>query len=198
MKNSSDFQVAILKQYPKPSDISRAYNPDLQNKIIRKNITQGELALKESIPTLSQHRMTYGDHNTILWLKVQFNSLNEFSGQAHGMNDGQLHELCELVLSQYHWLNMAEICLFIGLFKLGQYGTFYGSIDPLKITSALQTYVRERESSIDSYERNIRNEAQQAQRDQWEKEGISREEYEQLRKKAESGDEEAKRILRIQ
>lgn len=43
--------------------------------------------------------------------------------------------------------------LFIARFKSGKYGRFYGAIDPMKITSAMLDYIRERRIDIERYER---------------------------------------------
>lgn len=63
--------------------------------------------------------------------------------------------------------------LFIWWFKSGKYGKFYGSVDPLVISSALRDFLRDRYSIIES-EKSRQNEKECAQT---RKPGISYEEW---------------------
>lgn len=113
------------------------YNPDLQGKLAKSNLTLADIALNDNIPSLANIRSVYGDDNALRWLKVQFDSLNDYAEQGKGITDKQLDELCILVLGEYYWMNLAEICNFISRFKLGKYGQFYGAIGPMKISCSL-------------------------------------------------------------
>ena len=79
---------------------------------------------------------------------------------------------------------------------MGYYGTFYGAIDPMKITNALMKYVRERRQDMERYEKEqcriqLEKEIQERGNNR-----ISYVEYLELKKRAESGDEEAQRLLK--
>ena len=129
------------------------YNPDLQGKLAKSNLTLADIALNDNIPSLANIRSVYGEDNALRWLKVQFDSLNDYAEQGKGITDKQLDELCILVLGEYYWMNLAEICNFISRFKLGKYGQFYGSIGPMKISCSLLEYVKERRIDIERHER---------------------------------------------
>ena len=146
-------QRALLNKYPDPAQFILDYNPDLQFKLVRCNATHSELALNDSIPSLGLLSSTYGDETPIEWLKIQFGSLNDFAEVSTKIAKEQLSELSEIFLSEYYYINAAEICFFIARFKSGKYGRFYGSIDPLKITSAMLDYVSERRKDIERKER---------------------------------------------
>lgn len=168
------------------------YNPDLQGKLAKSNLTLADIAMNENIPSLANVRSVYGEENAARWLKIQFGSLNDYAEQGKGITDAQLDELCSLVLGEYYWMNLAEICNFISRFKLGKYGQFYGAIGPMKITSAMLDYVRERRMDIERYEREQYREQQQKEIEERGNNRISYAEYlNRERRLVESGDAEA-------
>ena len=168
------------------------YNPDLQFKIVKCKASHSDLAMNLSIPTLGLLASTYGDETPVEWLKIQFGTLNDFAEVSAKMGNDQLQELAEIFISEYYYINAAEICFFIARFKSGKYGRFYGAIDPMKITSAMLDYIKERRIDIERYER----EQYRVQREIEERGNnrISYAEYlERERKLVEAGDENAKK-----
>lgn len=145
-----------MTRYPTASELFAAYNPDLQSRLLRRHVRLGELGINAAIPTLGLLSETYGQDAADTWLSIQFDGLDRFAGQARGMDDDQLGSLCAMVAGEYCWLNLAEVCLFVAWFKMGKYGTFYGAVDPIKITEALHTFIRQRAADIDSVERERR------------------------------------------
>lgn len=95
-------------------------------------------------PTLATANAAYGKGTAEAWLTGQLANLSEFSGARDKVLPEQLNETVRLVVSEYHYLNMAEIMLFCRRFKLGRYGKFYGSVDPIAIMAALKEFCRER------------------------------------------------------
>lgn len=188
-------QLALLKTYSKPEQFMTDYNQDLQSKMLKIGSTYAGLAKNENIPTLGLLASTYGDETPVEWLVIQFGSLNDFAEVRSKISNAQIYELANLVLSEYYYLNAAEILLFIGKFKMGYYGTFYGAIDPMKITSALIQYVNDRRIDIERYEREKCRLHRQKEIEERGSNKVSYQEYLELKKRAESGDEEAKRIL---
>lgn len=124
---------------------------------------------------------TYGEQTAYQWLLVQLLSLNNYAGVNNGMTDAQVSELAYLILSNYYYLNLAEIMQFIAKFKLGIYGQFYGSVDPLKITSALQSYIRDRNRSIDDAENERKRKERERQAEENRKNAVTYEEYLKLK-----------------
>lgn len=184
--------MAILEKYPTPSRMAVDYNPDLQGKLAKSNLTLADIAKNDNIPSLANIRSVYGEDSAVRWLKVQFDSLNDYAEQGKGITDSQLNELCNLVLGEYYWMNLAEICNFIARFKIGKYGQFYGSIGPMKITCSLLEYIKERRIDIERYERNQYRMLRQKEIEERGNNGISYEEYlERESKLVERGDEEA-------
>lgn len=171
------------------------YNQDLQSQLLRIGATYAGLALNEKIPSLGLLALTYGDETPVEWLVIQFGSLNDFAEVKSKISDAQIYELANLVLSEYYYLNAAEILFFIGKFKMGYYGTFYGAVDPMKITNSIIQYIKDRRDDIERYER----EQYRIQREQEIKERgsnrVSYQEYLAIKKRAEQGDQEAKDLL---
>ena len=168
------------------------YNPDLQFKIVRCKATHSDLAMNMTIPTLGLLASTYGDDTPIEWLKIQFGTLNDFAEVSTKIAREQLEELAEIFISEYYYINAAEICFFIARFKSGKYGRFYGAIDPMKITSAMLDYVRERRVDIERYEREQQRAQRQKEIEERGSNRISYAEYlERERRLVESGDKDA-------
>lgn len=168
------------------------YNPDLQGKLAKSSLTLADIAMNENIPSLANIRSVYGEDNAVRWLKVQFDSLNDYSEQGKGITDSQLDELCNLVLGEYYWMNLAEICNFISRFKLGKYGQFYGAIGPMKISCSLLEYVKERRIDIERHEREQYRIQRQKEIEERGNNSISYAEYlEQEKKLVEKGDKDA-------
>ena len=164
----------------------------LQFKIVRCKATHSDLAMNSSIPTLGLLASTYGDETPLEWLKIQFGTLNDFAEVSTKIAKEQLNELAEIFISEYYYLNAAEICFFIARFKSGKYGRFYGAIDPMKITSAMLDYIRERRIDIERYEREQYRIQRQKEIEERGNNRISYAEYlERERKLVESGDAEA-------
>lgn len=170
------------------------YNPDLQFKIVKCKASHSDLAMNLSIPTLGLLASTYGDETPVEWLKIQFGTLNDFAEVSAKMGNDQLQELAEIFISEYYYINAAEICFFIVRFKSGKYGRFYGAIDPMKITSAMLDYIKERRIDIERYEREQYRVQREREIEERGNNRISYAEYlERERKLVEAGDENAKK-----
>ena len=174
-------QVALLNNYPDPIDLMVKYNPDLQAKLIRSGKSMGEIAQNANIPSLGLLNSTYGDITPIEWLKTQIGSLNDYAENGKGITSEQLTELANLILAEYYYLNMAEICLFVARFKLGYYGEFYGAIGPMKIAKSLRQFLNDRRIDCERWERERDIAEKEAQHKKWAEEAITREEYLKLK-----------------
>ena len=181
-----------MTKYPDPAQFILDYNPDLQFKIVRCNAAHADLALNLEIPSLGLLASTYGDETPLEWLKIQFGTLNDFAEVSTKIAKTQLEELAAIFLSEYYYINAAEICFFIARFKSGQYGRFYGAIDPMKITSAMLEYTSERRRGIERHEREQYRIQRQKEIEERGNNSISYAEYlEQEKKLVENGDKDA-------
>ena len=53
-------------------------------------------------------------------------------------------------------LKISELMLFFHRFKSGRYGRFYGSVDPLVITTTIRDFIRERSVAIERHDQEVR------------------------------------------
>lgn len=67
------------------------------------------------------------------------------------MSPQQVLDCARTISSMYYYLKVSELMLFFFRFKAGKYGRFYGSVDPMAITSALIDFLDERDSVIVAY-----------------------------------------------
>ena len=61
-----------------------------------------------------------------------------------------------MIATEYYYLKVSELMLFFHRFKTGRYGRFYGSVDPLVITTSLRDFVRERGIAYEQHEQEER------------------------------------------
>lgn len=95
-------------------------------------------------PTLSQLRKDYGKNAPLAWLIPQLKDLSEFCGVKDKITTEQLQSLAKVITSEFGYLKTSEVMLFLHLMKSGRYGQFYGAIDPMKITTAIRTFLTDR------------------------------------------------------
>ena len=99
-------------------------------------------------PTLSQINVAYGKNTAAACLVPLLTDVSEFCGCKEKLSEDQLEELSYIIAGEYHWLKITEIMLFFWWFKSGKYGKFYGSVDPMILTSSLKQFVKDRNAII--------------------------------------------------
>ena len=104
-------------------------------------------------PTLSQVKSVYGDNVAESWLSIQLNDINEYTGTSAKMDINQMNSAAQTFAWKYHYLKLTEWMLFFQLFKSGEFGHFFGSVDVMKIGEALQAFLTYRANKIDQYTR---------------------------------------------
>ena len=153
------------------------FNKDLQPKIA----LHPERAYLGTAPSLNAIRLTYSNEVLIVWIMAQLEDVNDFVAIRDKMNIRQMEQIANIIATEYSFLKVSELHLFFYRFKAGQYGLFYGNIDPLKITQALIQFIEQRRNDIARIEHKLRQEKLQNQHQEWAKTAISREEYELLK-----------------
>lgn len=95
-------------------------------------------------PTLAALREAYGRQSAESWIEIQLQSISEFSGAREKLSIEQVEELAQAILSQFDALKVTEMMLFIARLKSGAFSKlFYGAVDAIAITDALQTFVKD-------------------------------------------------------
>ena len=104
-------------------------------------------------PTLSETAAVYGRKTAVQWLSAQLTAASAFCG-ARNMTAGQIDTLAQMIHSEYCWLRITEVMLFLYKWMTGKYGEQYGSVDPQSIMRALATFVNnDRATAYDIRER---------------------------------------------
>ena len=111
-----------------------------------------KIAILDDSPTLTDLKITYGKNTAVMFLIPQLLNISEFCGARDKFTDRQIEETAQLIASNYPWLKVKEIMTFCKQFKLGQYGRFYGSVDPMVITRALRDFLEYRKEVYADYE----------------------------------------------
>jgi len=75
------------------------------------------------------------------WLSIQLADLGRFCGARDKLSDEQLSQTAQMISEDFFYLKVTELMLFFRWFKSGRYGKFYGTIDPMTITTALRQFV---------------------------------------------------------
>lgn len=84
------------------------------------------------------------------------NNRCEFCGCKEKLTGNALKECAVIIAQQYHYLKTSELMLFFYKFKAGEYGRFYGSVDPLIIVQALKEFTRDRYTAYEHREGELR------------------------------------------
>lgn len=149
------------------------YSPSCQMEICG----DSSLCFFGSYPTLADLRRDYGTNAPLTWLVPQLTDLAVYSGSRDKLSKEQYKECAFVIATEYYYLKVSELMLFFHRFKTGRYGRFYGSVDPLVITTSLREFVRERGIAYEQHEQEERERREKEES----KNAITYEEY--LRRK---------------
>ncbi len=121
-------------------DFMKEFNPDTQIEICKdkQDCFFGEY------PTLRELVKRYGSKAAIAWLYVQIFDLSEYCGCKEKLTEHQIEQCASIIWLKYPHLKISELMYYFVNFKAGQYGRFYGMVDPLIITTGLEDFGKER------------------------------------------------------
>lgn len=150
---------SLLSSHSDLQSFMTVMNPSLQQ-YSAENV---ERALFGTAPTLMTLRRAYHDDAATMWMLPQLHELNEYCGSKEKLDEGQMKQLASIISTEFSYLKVSEIMLFLYRFKSGRYGRFYGAIDPLVIITALRDgFMNERADAIDKRERAMERERWEA------------------------------------
>ena len=179
---------ALSASFPTIVDFGKTYNVDMQEKCAANPMR----CVTGKAPTLGLMCSTYGKADAKRWLFGQIVNLSRYcGGNAKNFSVEALQELSGVIMTEYYYLNAAEMLLFFHRFKCGEYGKFYKSFEPLTIMQALKAFNADRSLLIKQAEK----EAEMKQRAEWAKDGISREQFNEIKERAIHRDKEAIAII---
>ena len=134
-------------------------------------------------PTLIRLRLAYGQGVAEAWLMGQIQDLYVFESVNYEDKQtvGQIEQTARAILTNYSYLNMAEVMLFFSRFKGGRYGKPYGNLSGREISAAINLFLKEREIEILALENEIKAKKLKERVEYEKKYAISHEEWEKLK-----------------
>lgn len=163
----------LVKKYGERETFLTSFNPEYQRKICA-NV---ETCHFGDYPTLGELK-GYGERFPTVWLIPQLYNLSEYCGCRDKLQGTPLEECAFTIATEFYYLKISEMMLFFHRFKSGRYGRFYGSVDPLIITTSLRDFLRERQYELQKKEW----EEQERQREESRKKAVTYEQYQQMLK----------------
>lgn len=136
--------VACRETYKTSDNFLKLFNPDMQYDYC----VDIKRAYTGKAPTLSVLNDAFGKNITEAWLAIQIRDLSEFSGCKDKLDIEQIDKLAKVIIASFKHLKVTELMHFFLQFKSGKYGKFYGAVDGLVITEALQEFCRERNETL--------------------------------------------------
>ena len=158
-KQEQEKKLAIQSKFGNQDSFLQKVNPQTQAAFAVKQ----QQAVMGNYPTLTDICLAYGKTFSEQWLYPQIADLAMFTG-AKNLTKEQMRGLASVIAVEYRYLKVTELLLFFHRFKTGRYGRFYGSVDPMVITCALREFMKERNSLIDIYEREIHDKEMEQQK----------------------------------
>lgn len=158
----------LVERYGERQEFLTAFNPSYQQTIC----AEADVCYFGDYPTLAELK-AYGERFPTAWLIPQLYNLSEYCGCRDKLQGTPLEECAFTIATEFYYLKISELMLFFHRFKSGRYGRFYGSVDPLVITTSLRDFLRERGAAYDRHEA----EERERQREESRKGCITWEEY---------------------
>lgn len=153
----------LIKRYGQQTQFLTRFNPDMQRQVC----ATPDACMFNDLPTLAD-LTAYGTRFPTAWLVPQLKNLSEFCGCRDKMQAQQLEECAFVIATEFQFLKVTEVMLFMHRFKAGRYGRFYGAVDPLVITTSLRNFLDERSAAYERHDRELR----QRQRDEWRRKAV--------------------------
>ena len=119
--------------------------------------------LAEAFPTVVTDKGERVESTAITWMQAHLIAVSKYVNVKMKMSDWQMNALCQQIIADYPYVTMMEFILFCARLRSGQYGSFYGSIDPLIITKAFSSFMDDRNQ--DYGKRYEREKIERAERD---------------------------------
>ena len=139
---------ALLQTHSDLESFMKVMNPPVQQYCAEHE----DKAFFGTAPSLLTLRRAYHDEAATMWMLPQLYDLCEYCGVREKLDESQMTQLARVIITEFPYLKVSEIMLFLHRFKAGRYGRFYGAIDPMVIMTALRfDFMDERAAAI--YER---------------------------------------------
>lgn len=182
----------LVQSYPTYNDIAVAFNANIGN-LLMNNVDK---TYSTKAPTIGEIANAYGFDAAILWVKTQILTIDFYNSTKKEAEEAAMNELSSLIAYRYRNMHLTEFILFIARFKLGLYGKFYGAFDPIALGEALNKHSRDTAREFERAERD-RLQREIENRRFTPPDGYSSLSwYQELKKRAQTGDIEAIEALK--
>lgn len=129
------------------------YTPDYQQVIC----ASADTCFFGNYPTLAKVRNDLGSNAAVAWIIPQLTNLAVYCGCRDKLSKEQYKDCAFVIATEYYYLKISELMLFFHRFKAGHYGRFYGSVDPLVITTAIREFIAERAIAYERHDQAVRD-----------------------------------------
>ena len=99
-------------------------------------------------PTLKDVSEKHGDSVTMRFLVGQLLDFADFVGCRNRMADSQFHGMARIIFVKYPFMKLTEFMLFLFDCKMGKYGRFYGTIEPMTVMANLTDFMNNERGRI--------------------------------------------------
>lgn len=166
-------------RYGSAQDFMLTFNKNIQPKAA----LHPERSYLGTAPSMNMVRQSYSYEVLIIWIIAQLEDINDFVGIREKMSISQMEYVAHIIATEYGYLKVSELHLFLHRLKAGHYGIFYGYIDPIKITQSLIKFSEQRRYEIATIERKRQQVNLNKQREEWSKTAITHQQYKHLKNK---------------
>lgn len=169
LKDCSQQTSKLIAKFGDLGSFVKKFNPSYQREICEKK----DECFFGNYPTLAELKAAYGTNAPMIWLVPQLYNLSEYCGCKDKLTENQLEECAYIIASEYYYLKVSELMLWLHRFKAGKYGRFFGAVDPMIIVASLSDFLRDRNVAIEKHDSELRKIQQEIERSK----AISFEEY---------------------
>ena len=170
-------QHPIQAGYGNAQSFALRFNPSMQTTCAA-NI---EKVLMGKAPKLRELKEAYSIEHLQVWIMAQIENLNDYVGVKSKMDIYQMRDLAAIILNKCNYLNASEVLIFFYKLKAGEFGSFYGVIDPQKVGEFLNDFFDWRREAL----YRVKNKNEQAERQEKlrvsQQNAITRKEYDRRR-----------------
>lgn len=155
-----------------------------------------EKAYKAECPTIYDYSEKFGIEYAVMWVRLQIMALYGSSpNKEKGVSDG-IKLFCHSFTAQVKGFKLSELMLFFARYKAGRYDNSYASFDARRIGNAFfKEFIPERNNELDRISREEERMRIERSRFTPPQGHSSLSWYRELKQRAESGDEEARKML---
>lgn len=181
-----------MKRWKSRSDVERQFSPTHWGY----SAGHPDRAYMAECPTLMQYDALYGEGASAYWVETQVTALFGASPTREtGLADG-IRTFSAAFAAEVRTFKLSELMLFFARYKAGRYDNSYSAFDSRRIGNAFfHEFVKERNIELDRITKERQSEEIEARRFIPPKGYTSHSWYMELKRRAEAGDEEAKRLL---